>query len=563
MLKNKIIFSWKNINYELVTPIILGIAAFFLICGSRILNPQNIAWLANGDPAQHYLGWVFFRNSEWTFPIIGLNPNFGLEISSSIVFSDSNPLFAILFKLLSPILPKTFQYFGLWILLCFILQAVASYRLVSLISNNKIVNNLSVLLFLFSPPFLFRLHEHVNLVAHFTILFAIYFVFSKNLKKYYWILLLNIAILTHFYLFVMAFVLFIFDLFNKCFIHNKVSVKIISIYTFITLILLLTIAYIIGYFTDNVNVFDGGFGVFKTNVLSIIDSGTVSVLSTQWSYIIKDIPVPAGSDFEGFNFLGSGILFIIIVSTILIINNYNDIFLKIKQYKWLILLCLTIFMFALSNSIAIATYEFNYYLPSSVLKFANILRASGRFFWVIFYIIIFSFLYILINYTNKKTILIILSLAVIIQILDTSIGWMQIRKKLMIKSKDYWVTRLNNSFWADIPKHYTKLRHIPLINYTKNWSTLSYYSANNNLKTDAVYLARAQGKIFFKAVKSTEQVIQNGSFATDSIYILDDENYDKALKFRENNKNITKYHLYTKIDGFNVIAPNWFLYKKY
>ena len=563
MLKNKIIFSWKNINYELVIPIILGIAAFFLICGSRILNPQNIAWLANGDPAQHYLGWVFFRNSEWTFPIIGLNPNFGLEISSSIVFSDSNPLFAILFKLLSPILPKTFQYFGIWILLCFILQAIASYKLVALISNNKIVNNLATLLFLFSPPFLLRLHGHFNLVGHFTILFALYFVFSKNLKKYYWILLLNIAILTHFYLFVMAFVLFIFDLFNKCFIHNKVSVKIISIYTFITLILLLTIAYIIGYFTDNVNVFDGGFGVFKTNVLSIIDSGTVSVLSTQWSYIIKDIPVPAGSDFEGFNFLGSGILFIIIVSTILIINNYNDIFLKIKQYKWLILLCLTIFMFALSNSIAIATYEFNYYLPSSVLKFANILRASGRFFWVIFYIIIFSFLYILINYTNKKTILIILSLAVIIQILDTSIGWMQIRKKLMIKSKDYWVTRLNNSFWADIPKHYTKLRHIPLINYTKNWSTLSYYSANNNLKTDAVYLARAQGKNFFKAVKSTEQVIQNGSFATDSIYILDDENYDKALKFRENNKNITKYHLYTKIDGFNVIAPNWFLYKKY
>lgn len=160
MLKNKIIFSWKNINYELVTPIILGIAAFFLICGSRILNPQNIAWLANGDPAQHYLGWVFFRNSEWTFPIIGLNPNFGLEISSSIVFSDSNPLFAILFKLLSPILPKTFQYFGLWILLCFILQAVASYRLVSLISNNKIVNNLSVLLFYF--PLLFYL-DYMNM----------------------------------------------------------------------------------------------------------------------------------------------------------------------------------------------------------------------------------------------------------------------------------------------------------------------------------------------------------------------------------------------------------------
>lgn len=563
MLKNKIIFSWKNTNYELVTPIILGIAAFFLICGSRILNPQNIAWLANGDPAQHYLGWVFFRNSEWTFPIIGLNPNFGLEISSSIVFSDSNPLFAILFKLLSPILPKTFQYFGIWILLCFILQAIASYKLVALISNNKIVNNLATLLFLFSPPFLLRLHGHFNLVGHFTILFALYFVFCENFKKYYWLLLLTISVLTHFYLFVMVFILYIFDLYNKYFVLKKINLKTLIKNLVTTLIFLGIITYSVGYFADNVNASAEGFGHYKMNLLSIIDSGTVSVLSTQWSYIIKDIPVPAGSDFEGFNFLGSGILFIIIVSTILIINNYNDIFLKIKQYKWLILLCLTIFMFALSNSIAIATYEFNYYLPSSVLKFANILRASGRFFWVIFYIIIFSFLYILINYTNKKTILIILSLAVIIQILDTSIGWMQIRKKLMIKSKDYWATRLNNSFWADIPKHYTKLRHIPLGNNIKNWIDLSYYSAKNNLKTDAVYLARAQGKNFFKAVKSTEQVIQNESFATDSIYILDDENYDKALKFRENNKNITKYHLYTKIDGFNVIAPNWFLYKKY
>lgn len=76
MVKNKIIYH-RNVNYELVIPILLAIVSFYLICGARILNPQNIAWLANGDPAQHYLGLVFFRNSDWTFPIC-LNQNFGL-----------------------------------------------------------------------------------------------------------------------------------------------------------------------------------------------------------------------------------------------------------------------------------------------------------------------------------------------------------------------------------------------------------------------------------------------------------------------------------------------------
>lgn len=545
-------------NYDLIFPILLGIMVFYVVCGGRILDPQNIAWLANGDPAQHYLGWVFFRNSEWTFPIIGLNPNFGLEISSSIVFSDSNPLCAIIFKLLSPILPTTFQYFGIWLLLCFILQAITSYKLVSLISNNKVVINLAVLLFLFSPPFLLRLHGHFNLVSHFTILFALYFVFSKNFKNYYWTVLLLISILTHFYLFVIVFILYSYDIFTKSLNLPKLAfIKNI----FITFILLVITMYQVGYFANNVNASAEGFGLYKMNLLSIIDSGTVEH-STQWSYIIKDIAVPSIFDYEGFNYLGLGVLFLLITSTITIINNYQNIIIQIKQQKYLIFLCILLFIYALSNNIAIGIYEFHYYLPNSILKFTNILRASGRFFWIIFYLLIFSLLSILVKYNNQKTTLILLFLAVIIQIVDTNMAWRQIRNKMMITSEKHWSIILKDKFWNKVPKYYTRLRHIPLGNNIKNWIDLSYYSANNNLKTDAVYLARAQGKNFFKAVEKMKQVIQNGNFETDAIYIFDDENYSKVLEFKEQHKEITKYHLYIKVDGFNVVAPNWFKYNK-
>lgn len=48
----------------------------------------------------------------------------------SVVFTDSIPCFAVLFKILSPVLPDEFQYFGLWGMLCFVLQGILSVRIV-------------------------------------------------------------------------------------------------------------------------------------------------------------------------------------------------------------------------------------------------------------------------------------------------------------------------------------------------------------------------------------------------------------------------------------------------
>ena len=107
--------------WQSLAPIVLGVLVFALVVGPGTLNPTNEHWLLVGnDVTQHYLGWVFFRHGPWSFPI-GLNPANGLEFSSSIVFSDSIPLLAFVFKFLSPILPEPFQYMGIWLLMCFVL----------------------------------------------------------------------------------------------------------------------------------------------------------------------------------------------------------------------------------------------------------------------------------------------------------------------------------------------------------------------------------------------------------------------------------------------------------
>jgi hypothetical protein len=56
------------------------------------------------------LGWYFFQNDIWRFPL-GSNPNYGEEIASSIVYTDSIPILAFLFKSIRSLIPGNFQYF--------------------------------------------------------------------------------------------------------------------------------------------------------------------------------------------------------------------------------------------------------------------------------------------------------------------------------------------------------------------------------------------------------------------------------------------------------------------
>lgn len=66
--------EWNKSPALAILPLLLGALAFLLVIGPRALDPQNIAWLAEGDPATHYLGWVFFRHSPWTFPLDSILP---------------------------------------------------------------------------------------------------------------------------------------------------------------------------------------------------------------------------------------------------------------------------------------------------------------------------------------------------------------------------------------------------------------------------------------------------------------------------------------------------------
>ena len=127
-------------NAELL--VALALCAFgayfaFVMLGAVRLDPTSTLWLDQGDIAQHYLGWHFFRGEPWMLPL-GANPRYGLDMGSSIVFTDSIPLLAMAFKAVRTVLPAHFQYAGLWMAFCFVAQGLSALLLLKRFSRNPV-----------------------------------------------------------------------------------------------------------------------------------------------------------------------------------------------------------------------------------------------------------------------------------------------------------------------------------------------------------------------------------------------------------------------------------------
>ena len=199
----------------------LGSLFFLCFFGTNILDFTYTDWLmTGGDLSPHYLGWRFFRNSSWYFPF-GLIDNIVYPFKVSVIYTDSIPLFAVFFKLLSPILPENFQYFGLFGIMCYALQGGIGALIIKKIGGNTGQSITGSLFFTFSTVMIWRLYIHTSLAAHFIILLCILvylqydtYSFKKQIFSWAWLLALSVSI--HLYFVPMVMIFMFFCLLQKC-----------------------------------------------------------------------------------------------------------------------------------------------------------------------------------------------------------------------------------------------------------------------------------------------------------------------------------------------------------
>jgi hypothetical protein len=282
----------------------VGAAWFFYLGYGATLSPTDVGWMMRDDWASYYWGFAFFRNADWAFPLGDL-PDLIYPIGTSVAFTDANPWMALPFRVLSPWLPAEFQYFGLWYLLCFVLQGVFGARLTRAFTSSRLQRALGGSLFVLAPILPVR-NGHISLCGMFLITAALGLALRptedtqaawKRVRAS--LLLLAWAGGTHGYLAVMVLAVSLSVYLrlwriDRTFTAGQTALALVS-----ALGTLLTVFVLFGYIgSRDVKLTSGGFANYASDLNAFVNS-------RGWSRWVPGLP-SRPAQWEGFSYLGLG-----------------------------------------------------------------------------------------------------------------------------------------------------------------------------------------------------------------------------------------------------------------
>ena len=375
---------------------LLGLAAFLCLYGVSSLDVTNDAFLRGGyieqDVQQHYAGWLFYRQSPLSLPLCETD-HLNWPDGTSVAFTDSIPLFAAFFRLLSPLLPETFQYFGLYTALCFALQGGFAALLAGLFARSDFAALLGAVPFVFSPILLERAFRHTSLAAHFLILAALYYYvlgMRQNRFAFKGLFALNaLAIALHPYFVPMTYAV-TFALVAGYACHNR---RFLRPAAFLGADLAATacVGWLFGVFSAAGSGAGGAgneYGYFSMNLNALWNPTSRGVL---WSLFLP-VQNQTGGNYDGFNYLGLGVLLGAAVVAMWGLCALRTRLLALaRRHVWLLLVCACLAAFAVSHVVtANGATLFRFPLPQALVKLATTLRSSGRLFWPVYYLILLA-----------------------------------------------------------------------------------------------------------------------------------------------------------------------------
>lgn len=413
----------RKIKIELITGI-MGLLIFVIIYGVKVINPSYIGHMSiNADLQQHYIGWCYFRNSSWHFPI-GLMDGVIEPDYVSIIYTDSIPLFAIFFKLLSPVLPEQFQYFGLWGLLSAGLIGVLSGKILKLFVKSPYIICISSCFFILCPVFYRKMFGHTALAGIWILLLGLYLLIKKvkedivEKEKLWW---LGIGILCggiHMYYIPMLGIVLvgycIADIWAKRDLKNAVSCFLSYVAGVFGMLILLGAFHSKGVVSGKTSL----LGQYSANLNALINP------LGGWSRVVEDLPVYVAGQYEGFAYLGLGIICLVIFSLVVWIRGFEKEKWNKSQARKIIPLASVLVISlgaALSPEVSINDMRiFKVDFPTVIQNLWSIFYACGRFIWIaMFFVMIFACCSVK-KIREKKWYAVLLTACFALQIFDLS-----------------------------------------------------------------------------------------------------------------------------------------------
>jgi uncharacterized protein DUF6311 len=469
----------------------------------------------------------YYIRDAWHFPIfrtVKIDPPKGI----SIVYTDSLPLFAIAAKFLKGIFGREGNYFGVWLGICYVLQAVSAVMLLASLSMRTYFAAVAAALMAVSAPaFLFRVF-HVTLCAHFLVMLALalYFISiraSSFSRVWPWFCVLSwVSLLVQAYIFVMISTILVATATQVAVTRRKGWLE-AGCSIGVSFAGALCLMWISGFFWGRakVRLWEIGrpesFGNHSMNLLS--------PLFPQWSGLFpgiarflgatngpfRDVGLidATGRQYEGFNYLGAGVLFLASVAVWLDRKNLVG---RARKYWGLVAA-----LFVLS---ALATTHRVYAGKWGITLFDNVplvledIRSSGRLFWPVSYTILAAAIAVVTlrsrRYVGKGLLLV----AVVLQITDAAPIRNWVRNWVTHGYEDRYV--IPASPWIDLIRYHDEVKIFPTYECagaSRAWKPITelvFRASESGTPVNTTALDRFKGTVCAAELETVKHLGVNG-----------------------------------------------------
>lgn len=509
-MKKKV--DWKH-SRELytITGILLGIFWFGVWWGFSCLDITNTAWMKEGDSATHYFGWVFYKLSEWNFPI-GLIDGLVYPDKISVIYTDSIPLFAFIFKLLSPFLPDFFQYFGLWGLFCLICTGTITSWIVYHYKGNLLCNIVMTSFVISQPCMIGRMFTHSALAGQWIILLAYYtWIKAGSLDNYKkksiaWSIVMFFACTIHMYFIPMVAVIMMGACMDQVIVKGQKFWKELSVFFISCITGVLTLA-LFGAFGGGIST-ASELGYYCLNLNTFINPG-------DYSTILSSLPHAIAGQYEGFCYLGVGLLLLVLCC---IVGCFLENRIKfVKSYFAQGFVVCTFLILGMGTVCSFNnTIFFRWSYPRVIHLFLGIFRSSGRFIWPIGYGIIIKVIKYISNSKFRNLKLCVCFLCLGIQIFDFS-GKIRALHNSFAERVQCEYTGLHDPIWDRLAQ--MGYEHIYYDGDVYTTIKLAEFASKNNMTINDFFASRKNNRAIDNNKKDVAEKLKNGYIEANTIYV--------------------------------------------
>ena len=578
---------------------VVGTVVFIYATGGRIIDPTNRDWLMLGDSAQHYLGWAFFRDTPLLQWPIGANPKLGLDFASSIVFTDSIPLAAFVFKPLNVVLPETFQYLGVWIWMCFVLQAYFGFRLLARRVADRSLCGLGAALIVLAPVLSYRLvhqgYGHIALVSHFVILAALDLYLDERGSVRKWAILICCALLIQAYFVPMVIAIWIASM-----VSRRLAIRDTARQVAIVLGSLGIVAVVSGFASLGGRLFVGDSSVtpedfpyrFRWQPMALVDSATD--FSTGWSHVMAD-QLELFGDVEGFTYLGSGLLLVVLPVVVLsmlrersgivsardvvvvlgivaacafvvpsrlfstgiavmlfvVVAVFAGRSIRERRHRALLVAALLLGVYSMTMRPGVGRRTFfEYDLVPVLEQFTQTFRTHARSSWVLYYVVLLALVVLVATRLPRRLAIGVLALAVVVSVVDSNPAMSQVRHRFT--SQPVWVNQLDDPMWEEVVQGRDAIITYPPLNndLEGRWIHIEDFVQRRGMATNAGYFSRWSIDTYVRVNQRLHDELRAGEFDPKSLYVIFDPDMWAFLS-----SDPTRFAFIGDIDGYLVVAP--------